>query len=163
MREENYKIGFNWANIGKLLFFSFLVVLLFATALILFQKKDQSAQEPIVDVNYIPMNEELKIDDIVVGSGNEVKDGDKVSVHYKGSLTNGTEFDSSYSRNQPFEFSVGMGEVIKGWDVGLVGMKVGGKRKLTIPSALGYGEQGAGDDIPPNSTLIFEVELLEIK
>ncbi|OGM59716.1 peptidylprolyl isomerase [Candidatus Woesebacteria bacterium RIFCSPLOWO2_01_FULL_37_19] len=106
---------------------------------------------------------ELKVEDIEVGKGQEVKDGDTVSVNYKGTLTDGKQFDSSYDRGQPFEFEVGAGDVIKGWDQGLVGMRVGGKRKLTIPSELGYGEQGAGVDIPPNSTLIFEIELLEIK
>ena len=93
----------------------------------------------------------------------QVKNGDLVSVHYKGTLEDGTEFDSSYKHNQPFEFTVGASEVIKGWDLGLVGMKVGEKRKLTIPSDLGYGERGAGNVIPPNATLIFEIELLEIK
>ncbi len=96
-------------------------------------------------------------------SDKQVKNGDLVSVHYKGILENGTEFDSSYKYNQPFEFTVGAGEVIKGWDLGLVGMKVGEKRKLTIPSSLGYGERGAGNVIPPNAVLIFEIELLEIK
>ena len=84
-------------------------------------------------------------------------------MHYTGTLENGTKFDSSVDRNQPFETQIGVGSVIKGWDQGVPGMKVGGKRKLTIPSDLAYGEQGAGDLIPPNATLIFEVELLEIK
>ena len=106
---------------------------------------------------------DLIIGDIVVGEGAEVKEGDTVSVHYTGTLTNGTKFDSSLDRGQPFEFTVGEGQVIAGWDQGLVGMKVGGKRKLTIPPELGYGDRGAGDSIPPNSTLIFEIELLEIK
>lgn len=106
---------------------------------------------------------DLKVEDLEVGEGNEVKDGDTVSVHYTGTLIDGTKFDSSLDRGTPFEFTVGAGQVIKGWDQGLVGMKVGGKRKLTIPPELGYGKQGAGDDIPPNSTLIFEIELLEIK
>ncbi|OGM25629.1 peptidylprolyl isomerase [Candidatus Woesebacteria bacterium RIFCSPLOWO2_01_FULL_39_61] len=105
----------------------------------------------------------LKIEDIVVGNGSEVKNGDSVSVNYIGTLTDGKEFDSSYKRGQPFEFTVGSGEVIQGWDLGLIGMKTGGKRKLTIPPELGYGERGAGADVPPNSILIFEVELLGIK
>ena len=87
--------------------------------------------------------------------------GDTVSVHYVGTLTNGTVFDSSYSRNQPFTFRVGVGQVIAGWDQGIPGMKVGGKRRLTIPPSLGYGNQAVGS-IPANSTLIFDVELLSI-
>jgi FKBP-type peptidyl-prolyl cis-trans isomerase len=101
--------------------------------------------------------------DVVVGKGPEAKTGDTVKVHYTGTLTNGTEFDSSRTRNQPFEFTLGKGMVIKGWDKGVVGMKVGGKRKLTIPSADGYGARGAGGKIPPNATLLFDVELVEIK
>ncbi len=82
-------------------------------------------------------------------------------MNYVGTLIDGAKFDSSYDRNQPFTFNLGKGEVIQGWDLGVVGMKEGGKRRLTIPSSLGYGAQGAGDAIPPNSTLIFEVELLK--
>ena len=107
--------------------------------------------------------EQLKIEDIKVGTGREVKSGDIVSIHYLGTLTNGQKFDSSYDRKQPFETQIGVGQVIEGWDKGVVGMKVGGKRKLTIPPAMAYGSQGAGDVIPPNSTLIFEVELIGIK
>lgn len=105
---------------------------------------------------------DLKIDDIKVGSGDEVKSGDAVVINYLGTLTNGTKFDSSYDRGEPFETQIGTGQVIKGWDLGVVGMKVGGKRKLTIPPSLGYGDQAQGP-IPANSTLIFEVELVEIK
>jgi peptidylprolyl isomerase len=105
---------------------------------------------------------ELKIEDIKVGEGREVKSGDTVVIHYKGTLTDGTKFDSSYDRGEPFETQIGVGQVIKGWDLGVVGMKIGGKRKLTIPPSLGYGEQSAGS-IPPNSTLIFELELIDIK
>lgn len=106
--------------------------------------------------------EELKIEDIEEGSGPEVKSGDTVSIHYTGTLTDGTKFDSSVDRGTPFETKIGVGDVIEGWDKGVVGMKVGGKRKLIIPPSMGYGEQGMGT-IPPNSTLIFEVELLELK
>jgi FKBP-type peptidyl-prolyl cis-trans isomerase FkpA len=104
----------------------------------------------------------VTMQDLVVGKGQEAKTGDVVSVHYVGTLTDGKEFDQSRKRGQPFTFPLGQGRVIKGWDQGVVGMKVGGKRKLTIPPSLGYGERGAGA-IPPNSTLVFEVELLEIK
>ena len=104
----------------------------------------------------------LGIVDVAVGKGEAAKAGDKVKVHYTGTLTNGTEFDSSRTRNQPFEFVLGQGRVIKGWDQGVAGMKVGGKRKLTIPPSLGYGARGAGGKIPPNSTLLFDVELVEI-
>lgn len=106
---------------------------------------------------------ELKIEDLKIGTGIEAVDGKKVTVDYVGILTDGKKFDSSYDRKTPFTFNLGKGEVIKGWDDGVVGMKVGGKRKLTIPSSLGYGERGAGADIPPNSTLIFEVELLKVE
>jgi peptidylprolyl isomerase len=105
----------------------------------------------------------VNIEDIVVGSGPEVKEGDTITVHYTGTLADGAKFDSSLDRNQPFSVQIGVGSVIKGWDQGLIGMKVGGKRRLTIPPELGYGSRGAGGVIPPNATLIFEVELLEIK
>ena len=104
----------------------------------------------------------LKIKDIVLGTGKEVKSGDTVTVNYLGTLENGTKFDSSYDRKTPFTTQIGVGQVIKGWDEGIVGIKVGGKRMLIIPPNLGYGEQAAGS-IPPNSTLIFEVEVLDIK
>ena len=105
----------------------------------------------------------LQKSDLVVGKGPEAKSGDNVSVHYTGTLENGEKFDSSKDRNQPFEFKLGQGRVIQGWDQGVPGMKVGGKRKLIIPPSLGYGARGAGPKIPPNSVLVFEVELLGIK
>jgi len=113
--------------------------------------------------NYQTTADGLKILDEVVGTGAEVKAGDTVTVNYLGTLENGTKFDSSYDRNTPFTTQIGVGQVIQGWDEGIVGMKIGGKRKLIIPSSLGYGEQGAGDAIPPNAILVFEVELISIK
>src|SRR5213596_1544565 len=104
----------------------------------------------------------LKYDDLVLGTGPEAKTGQTVSVHYTGWLTDGKKFDSSKDRGQPFSFPLGAGRVIKGWDEGVAGMKVGGKRKLTIPPGLGYGTRGAGSAIPPNATLIFEIELLKV-
>jgi FKBP-type peptidyl-prolyl cis-trans isomerase len=110
----------------------------------------------------------LKYQDTEEGKGDEAKAGDIVEVHYTGWLTTdgttkGKKFDSSKDRGKPFQFKLGVGKVIKGWDEGVAGMKPGGKRTLIIPSKLGYGEGGAGDDIPPNATLLFEVELLRIK
>lgn len=105
---------------------------------------------------------ELIIEDQLVGEGAEAVAGQEVTVHYTGWLTDGTKFDSSKDRYQPFSFVLGEGYVIKGWDQGVQGMKVGGKRKLTIPAELGYGTRGAGGVIPANATLVFEVELLQV-
>jgi FKBP-type peptidyl-prolyl cis-trans isomerase len=105
----------------------------------------------------------LKYEDIETGTGAAARSGQKAKVHYTGWLKNGQKFDSSLDRNDPFEFTLGAGQVIKGWDEGVAGMKVGGKRKLTIPAELGYGARGAGGAIPPNAELIFEVELLGLR
>jgi len=104
----------------------------------------------------------LKYDDITDGDGDIATAGQMVTVHYTGWLTDGNKFDSSKDRNDPFKFKLGAGNVIRGWDEGVAGMKIGGTRKLTIPANLGYGAQGAGGVIPPNATLVFEVELLGI-
>ncbi len=104
----------------------------------------------------------LQIEELTVGAGTEATSGRAVSVHYTGTLTDGKKFDSSRDRNEPFDFKLGAGMVIKGWDQGVAGMKVGGRRKLTIPADLGYGASGYPPVIPPNSTLIFDIELLEV-
>ena len=118
-------------------------------------------------MNSIKTASGLLIEDVVVGNGAAAADGQRVSVHYTGWLDAGgkagTKFDSSKDRGQPFMFSLGRGEVIRGWEEGVAGMKVGGKRKLTIPPELGYGSRGAGKVIPPNATLLFEVELLAVR
>jgi FKBP-type peptidyl-prolyl cis-trans isomerase len=105
---------------------------------------------------------ELIIEDVIVGDGAEATAGQEVTVHYTGWLLDGAKFDSSKDRSQPFSFPLGAGHVIKGWDQGVVGMKIGGTRKLTIPPELGYGARGAGGVIPPNAVRVFEVELLKL-
>lgn len=126
-------------------------------------RKPEVASETTAQVTPSPATSaRVQIEDIVVGEGEEVKSGDTVVMHYRGTLEDGTQFDSSYDRGESFTTQIGVGDVIQGWDQGVPGMKVGGKRKLTIPPELGYGSADMGD-IPPNSTLIFEVELLEIQ
>ena len=105
----------------------------------------------------------LRVKDLQVGSGEEANAGETVAVHYTGWLPDGTKFDSSRDRNEPFAFPLGAGAVIAGWDEGVAGMKVGGRRKLVIPPRLGYGAEAQGDVIPPNATLVFDVELLEVR
>ncbi|MBI4080679.1 MAG: FKBP-type peptidyl-prolyl cis-trans isomerase [Candidatus Levybacteria bacterium] len=116
----------------------------------------------MVYLSLMDKQEELKIEDLKVGNGPAVKEGDTVVMDYTGYLEDGTKFDSSHDHGQPFEVKIGVGYVIKGWDMGVPGMKVGGKRKLTIPYQLGYGKYGMEPDIPGFATLIFEVELLKI-
>jgi FKBP-type peptidyl-prolyl cis-trans isomerase len=115
------------------------------------------------DKNEVTTPSGLKYVDEVIGTGPSPEKGQQVTVHYVGTLEDGKKFDSSKDRNQPFTFTIGVGQVIKGWDEGVMSMKVGGKRKLIIPPDLGYGSRGAPPAIPPNSTLIFEVELLNVK
>jgi FKBP-type peptidyl-prolyl cis-trans isomerase len=120
----------------------------------------QTATDP--NPEPLTKGDKLEITDLTIGSGAAAQAGNRVSVHYTGTLTDGTVFDTSLKRGQPFTFNLGAGDVIAGWDQGVAGMKVGGKRKLVIPPELGYGASGAGGVIPPNATLIFEVELLSI-
>lgn len=160
----------------KSIFAITLIIVFFGIAAFVFYRKGNEANvgfntpetlipTPTVTLEnkIITMDNGLKIQDLRVGTGSEAKSGYAVAVNYLGTLENGTKFDSSYDRDQPFQFMLGAGEVIKGWDIGVVGMKVGGKRKLIIPPALGYGERGAGSMIPSNATLIFEVELLAVQ
>lgn len=142
----------------RIVIFLCAVVLVYALSVVVL---NYSSKKTISTTEQTSQNSPVVKEDLVLGTGAEAKNGDTVSVNYKGTLTNGKQFDSSYDRKEPFEFTLGSGEVIKGWDDGVVGMKVGGKRKLTIPPTLGYGDQANGD-IPANSTLIFEVELLGV-
>jgi len=123
------------------------------------QKKDEGKKEKKV----VTTKSGLKYEELKEGTGKEAKGGDTVEVHYTGWLTDGKKFDSSVDRGQPFPFKLGAGKVIKGWDEGVAGIKVGGKRKLYIPPELGYGKRGYPGAIPPNAELIFEVELISIK
>ncbi len=154
---------------------SIIVGIIIVAALIALVVWGEKAQTPVVQEN-MPIETQqasstrtmtpvqgLNVEVLQEGTGPEAQAGNTVSVHYTGTLTDGTKFDSSVDRGIPFEFQLGIGEVIAGWDAGVAGMKVGEKRKLTIAPELGYGTQGAGGVIPPNATLIFEVELLGIK
>ncbi len=167
----------------KTVFAFTLIIVFFGVALFIFSRKSNDAADtskiglnPAASItplptptptpegnNIIQMENGLKIQDLKVGTGQEAKTGYAVDVNYLGTLENGTKFDSSYDRGQSFQFVLGAGQVIKGWDIGVAGMKVGGKRKLIIPPDLAYGEKGAGGVIPPNATLVFEVELLAVQ
>lgn len=126
-----------------------------------------SGDEPATEGNreangIVTLPSGLQYEDLRVGDGPSPQPGDRVTVHYTGTLTNGKQFDSSRDRGRPLQFTIGVGQVIKGWDEGVASMKVGGRRKLIIPSELGYGSRGAGGVIPPDATLVFDVELLAI-
>jgi FKBP-type peptidyl-prolyl cis-trans isomerase len=172
-------------NVG-LLVFLFLIFGAFVAVMIGFGSKGKSQIQPSPtpenelklnlggqqeSASQIPQNQianqnqptlEFKTEDIKIGEGQEAQDGKKLTVNYVGTLIDGTKFDSSYDRGQPFSFTLGSGQVIEGWEKGLLGMKVGGKRRLFIPPEMGYGERQVGS-IPPNSALIFEVELLSVE
>jgi peptidylprolyl isomerase len=143
-----------------------LLVVIVVAVVVIARLSSSKTQNPGGPSQSVPVANQLQKTDEVVGTGTEAVSGKKVTVNYTGTLENGTKFDSNtdpaFGHVQPFDFTLGTGDVIKGWDQGVVGMKVGGKRKLLIPPALGYGSQSAGT-IPPNSTLIFEIELLSVQ
>lgn len=142
--------------------FSFLLLGLLLTACTPAASQDTSNTDSMTDQN-TNSTAELQINDLVVGTGAEAKKGDTLVVHYTGTLEDGTKFDSSVDRGEPFEFVIGQGYVIEGWEQGMLGMKVGGKRTLIIPSDMAYGDNGIPGAIPGGATLIFDVELIEIK
>ena len=142
---------------------SLLVIAVLASLVFFANQGKQTTSDVELGANAVTTGSGLRYEDLVVGTGAEATPGSLVSVHYTGWLADGTKFDSSLDAGQPFEFQLGTGGVIQGWDEGVAGMKVGGKRKLVVPSELGYGAQGAGGVIPPNAVLIFEVELLDVK
>ena len=140
------------------------VVIAVIAALVYFANQGrQTTDEVELGANAVTTDSGLRYEDLVVGEGAAAQSGNTVTVHYTGWLVDGTKFDSSVDAGQPFEFQLGAGRVIAGWDEGVAGMQVGGKRKLVIPSELGYGAEGASGVIPANAVLIFEVELLAIK
>ena len=138
--------------------FAAFVVIVAATAF-----ADTSAPSSTKGIKSVVLPDGLEYFELRKGTGAEAKPGTTVKVHYTGWLTNGKKFDSSMDRHEPIEFPLGAGKVIKGWDEGIVGMKVGGRRQLHIPAKLGYGETGAGDAIPPNADLVFDCALVDVK
>ena len=138
------------------------IVLLFYFSGKFFPQKENGSSDNNINKEIV-MENGLKIEDVKLGTGAEAKEGNMITAHYTGTLLDGTKFDSSLDRGTPFSFQLGSGQVIAGWDQGVLGMKVGGKRKLTIPPDLAYGEQGIPGAIPSNATLIFEIELLSVQ
>ena len=129
-----------------------------------FGKREYDRQKPEIDFPDHEVPTELRIEDIIVGEGREAKAGDTVSTHYVGvAFSTGEEFDASWNRGTPLDFRVGVGQVIQGWDQGLLGMKVGGRRRLEIPASMAYGDRGAGSAVAPGESLIFVVDLLGVR
>lgn len=145
---------------NKIIIIAIILVLVIAGIYFVFKGSDKNNNTQI-SPSPSALSNEMKIEILKEGTGAEAKNGDELTVHYVGTLLDGTKFDSSVDRNQPFSFTLGARQVIDGWEQGILGMKVGEKRKLTIPPDLAYGDEGSGP-IPPKATLIFEVELLEI-
>jgi FKBP-type peptidyl-prolyl cis-trans isomerase len=172
MQQKDYKLKFDYRNILIVLLFVAVATAAIVGGSILIGKKDSvdsgddssefNVEEEMTDQQDTQDTQGLQIEDIEVGSGQEAQVGSTVSVHYTGTLTDGTKFDSSLDRGEPFSFTIGSGQVISGWELGVKGMKVGGKRKLTIPPELGYKDREVGS-IPANSTLLFEIELLSVE
>ena len=152
---RNQKIAI-WAGLALVTY------LLFGASIVGFFSPSKKVSNNTNTTSTMNQSNSVNVEDLVIGNGDVAKRGDLLTVHYAGKLSDGRVFDSSIDRNLPFNFVLGAGDVIKGWDEGLVGMRVGGKRRLTIAPEYAYGSQGAGP-IPPNSTLIFEVELLGVK
>lgn len=152
----------------KIIFFVLIILIIAGAAVFqFFSVKKQSEEQLTANLTQMPESSTssqvtLKIETLAQGTGTEAKNGDKITVNYVGTLEDGTKFDSSIDRGTPFVFTLGAGQVIKGWDEGILRMKVGEKRKLIIPPSLAYGSQGIPGAIPPNATLIFEVDLLKI-
>ncbi len=157
--QQVIKEGFLSKTRNKIILILIVILSIFGLIYYTTSTNNQDTMNPSIQT----LDNGLIIEDILVGSGDEIKSGDNIEMHYTGTFENGEVFDSSVERNQPFPVTIGVGQVIPGWDQGVPGMKVGGKRKLTIPPALAYGEQGIPGAIPGNSTLIFEVEALEKK
>ncbi|QQS38714.1 FKBP-type peptidyl-prolyl cis-trans isomerase [Candidatus Woesebacteria bacterium] len=168
VQKEERSLGFDVRRIATF----GLALILIAVAIFVFSGKDTPPANTLDEVEKtvdqsegggdMKNTDELIIEDSVVGEGEEAVSGKEVTVHYTGTLTNGEKFDSSLDRGQPFTFTLGVGQVIEGWDEGVKGMKVGGKRKLTIPGSMAYGPSGT-QGIPPNATLVFDVELLDVE
>lgn len=148
----------------KIILILFLVLIFLGLIIFLYLiKKESSVKIKIERTPEQLAHPELKIEDLVLGSGKKAEKGKKLTVHYIGKLEDGTVFDSTYDKERTFSFVLGEGRVIQGWEIGIEGMKEGGKRRLTIPASLGYGESGVRGMIPPHSTIIFEIELISVE